>query len=240
MSIVSPFIVLLLVILLVYLMLNKKSSWIGKYVGNRFSKVFLIIYASLLIAALPLAVIISQEMGDKGIEVENEYDEDGWEVREDQFFNAAYEGRLEELEGILSKKWRFSVEEEQLELRFPRGEFYTSIYAERVDSLRDEIEVIYYAKPSIVNGIDFSDKIPSPQVELSGHAVHFIAPEPVEIKLISTEKEFTIAQFLEESRDRGYRSPIDLHSNALHLRIPKQMQIVESQEQYIHFVGEEE
>ncbi len=151
-----------------------------------------------------------------------------------EFYDAAREGRLDQLESAyMQGQWNFEYNGEQLEIVAVDKEEPNAWVIVKNKNIDDGlIEVTGYTGRSIINGIDYTDKIKPPEVVLEGNQLKIANPEITEIELARFDREFTIKQFLPGGRsNNAYRSSgVYIHggSPVLYIQIPKNVQVDEN------------
>ena len=99
------------------------------------------------------------------------------------FYSAAKEGRLDQIESAYkNKEWSFEYTEEWLKIEtVDRENFDVQIVVKNKDIDDNIIEATSYIGRSIVNGIEYTDKVKPPEVILEGNQLKIIKPGRLEL-----------------------------------------------------------
>jgi len=136
-------------------------------------------------------------------------------------FGAARTGKLEQTPGVFAKgKWSFDYGAGQLEIaREPE----IMIWAQRKDTEDGKLEVGFYLAKTSLEGVDYTDKIESPSVELSGSRLTVKNASHYQIKLAKFTPDFTVSQFSGGASEQIVGS--SSLPGVLFLRFPKNVNI---------------
>ncbi|WNF36163.1 hypothetical protein RJD24_17185 [Bacillaceae bacterium IKA-2] len=197
----------------------------------RTSKLIIVSYVVLLSVGVLIAYLLPNP------NLANEPDIDVGELQyvDDNFYNIADSGKLAETAGIYeTDKWSFGYDEEQLTVLENGGNWI--IYEKKSGSDR-KIDVIRYSTKYIVNsGLDFTDEIEPPTVELSDNQLTITEPPLVNIRVAQFHKEFTITQFTGESMFND-RNPV-MGRDVIVIRVPVNVEIVTNQQDGVHYIND--
>ncbi|ATW28099.1 hypothetical protein [Candidatus Formimonas warabiya] len=227
MSIVLFLLLLLIMVILFTLVVISKSKVLlrGNYLRRSWVKWIFILYCTLLGVSVAVFYLIPDKgflspLSDRQIDEELKRSQDMLQV--------AKEHRLDKTPGIhLLGKKNIIYTGKELELVSPHGnDLNLQIIVERKDEQDDTIEAFCYAGKNLLNNMDFSERIKSPQMELSGKKLQIKKPDPYEIRLSRFEKDFTVTQFLDQSsRYLDHGPSMMWQQSVLYLRIPSDVQI---------------
>jgi hypothetical protein len=209
----------------------------GRYVHQKRS-VWIVYFIILLSSLLVLQVLPKENLLNK-----NTVSEKKLEQAQDasmNLYDAALDGKLEETDGVYkSEQWQFDFSGNSLRIA---GDDYlnTMIIAETKDIHDGEIEVFYYVTATILERIDVTGEITTPEVTLDGNRLLINQPEQYTVEFAQFKKEFVMTQFLRESVEQDgqiFRETV-FGSQLLYLRVPKGVQI-EDTKHGIQFVTKE-
>lgn len=146
------------------------------------------------------------------------------------FYSAAKEGRLDQIESAYkNKEWSFEYTEEWLKIEtVDRENFDVQIVVKNKDIDDNIIEATSYIGRSIVNGIEYTDKVKPPEVILEGNQLKIIKPGRLEIKLAEFDRDLTIRQFFSGSRsNNSHRGLVNISHTlpVLYIQVPKNVQV---------------
>lgn len=164
------------------------------------------------------------------------------EKEEERFYNALFEGRIEEIDQVhIYKEMEVVFPHEQLTLSLhsPEEGFGVSIVVERKKENDDNIDIIYYrTKPAIQMSESTVEMMPI-TMDWTNDTLTLKSPKAMELKLSLFKKEFPVSQFY-GNQERLQVDPTHMLSNeALYLRVPKDLEIREDDNIYISYVGED-
>ena len=193
----------------------KKTKWI---VG---------IYAVILIIATLLSFIlpVDRNTAGKGL---SKSDVDKIQKVQDSIYGSISNGRFKEQEFksalIKKKSWSFPFDEKTL--TFSKGDsdnFSPSILVEKTNN--NEIQAVYYVGKAIVDGIDVTDEISSPTINLNHSTLIFGNPDAKEVKLAKFSTAFSFDQFSGKPTIFNHESYGIFGIDILYLKVPKDVQI---------------
>ncbi len=145
------------------------------------------------------------------------------------FFDAANKGKIDESpEGVLKKEWEFPLKDTDLRISIEDGTFgkfqgEPFILAERTNK-GTVLKVEHYVTRTILNGIDVTGKMPSPDLHLEGDSLYLKSPDPVEMNFSFYTNGFTTRQFNGEKVWDGEHENL-IGNDILYLRIPEGVDI---------------
>ncbi|MBU9710459.1 hypothetical protein [Evansella tamaricis] len=144
-----------------------------------------------------------------------------------RFFDALYDGRLEERreEVIVRERYQFDYQDDILYLETTNyTEFYDTVFVEQSES-QETIEVIYYVELGKYRQLINTEDIPTLRADLFGNRLHLEQPDLLTINFFEYKKEFPLAQFSGEDwwDDRGYRY---LGQSAIYIKVPEELQVI--------------
>ncbi|MGM0806756.1 MAG: hypothetical protein ACQET8_18580 [Bacillota bacterium] len=109
-----------------------------------------------------------------------------------------YSGNVVDLDKIFSekKKWSFPFNEKSLDIVLTEGETgIMSVFAERKSENDGEIEATYHVGKSYIDGVDFTDKVHSPELLLNGQQLTVNNPALVTVSFSRFSPGFAYSQF---------------------------------------------
>ncbi|MGA4721463.1 hypothetical protein [Fictibacillus nanhaiensis] len=112
--------------------------------------------------------------------------------------NNLYSGNLDDLDKAFSekKKWSFSFDKKSLDIVLTEGETgIMSVFAERKSENDGEIEATYHVGKSYIDGVDFTDKVNSPELLLNGQQLTVNNPALVTVSFSRFSPGFAYSQF---------------------------------------------
>jgi hypothetical protein len=201
------------------------------------------VYLVLLLASLTVFYTMAESRQKGPLPVpEKGMEERDWEEFErllSDYYDAFFEGRVEEYEGAeLAKKWDFDYTGKRLLLKTADGrQYYGSIFiAEKAEDDR-KVEARYY-----IISRDYQDSFPVnlPEMRLAGEVLEIILPERTEIRAVRFVQDFTSAQFT----GKGLTMDSDFYfyhgdHQVLYLKVPWDLQVDtdESTKHHVTFTG---
>ena len=196
---------------------HKKLKWIlGGYIA-------ILLISFIAVHMLPkgdfLKEKVTEQNGEKGID--REYQD---------FYNAAEEGRLDQIESAhKNKEWSFEYIGGQLEIvTVDRENFNIRVIVKNKDIYDNMIEAVSYTGKSIMNGIEYTDKVKSPEITLEGNRLKIAKPESVRIELARFDRDFTIKQFFPGGGNNNYMGSVNISHigpPVLYIQVPKNVQV---------------
>ncbi|OIJ17381.1 hypothetical protein BKP37_02435 [Anaerobacillus alkalilacustris] len=231
MGLLLPLLVVLLIAIL-FSFNGKRLKFTSPIMYKKRAKYILIIYSSILLFSTvlfyliqPQLVPINKEDNQEIIYEINNYVQD--------FYAAINEGETEAISQL--EKWQFPYTGDTIEISNNNHHFILMV--ERKKTEDDTIDVTYLTTKTFIEGVEFTDYLKPPTVELSGGRIIIGEPPPVTINVAKFDKEFTINQFYKENRWMNeWRSSIGM--SAIYIQIPRNVEVIQQEHQYIEYVGE--
>lgn len=112
--------------------------------------------------------------------------------------NNLYSGNVVDLDQVFSqkKKWSLPFNKKSLDIVLKEGETgIMSVFAERKNANDGEIEASYYVGKSYIDGVDFTDKVNSPELVLNGQQLTVNNPALVTVSFSRFSPGFAYSQF---------------------------------------------
>lgn len=148
---------------------------------------------------------------------------------QEDLYTLALEARPEQTEGVfVLEQWEFPYDGSMINVvERPEHEYSAAIIVERNDSADGKIEAVDYATKTIVEMIDFSERMKPHRVALDGNVLKVTAPERLDVELGKFSREFVVSQILgdamPESDPFGH---FTIHgSQLLYLRVPAGLEV---------------
>lgn len=219
--------IVFLIIFIMVLMLSF-GSFSNKLFGARFmsgsgiTKIFAV-YFFILLGAGILSFMVSVENTFKGEYLTDKEIEENDRLNSD-FYSMVESGKIEEAEGLTNKEsWEFALQGQQLDIEGINQN--AQIFIEKVDSLKEKVQVTHYSTYSYLDNIDITDRFPSPEIEMANGTLKIFPTEPFTIKVVKFSHAFPFTQFSEygEQSSNGYgmMEGIDF----LYIRVPADTQV---------------
>ena len=220
MAVVPLIIILFLLLILVILLVKRSSFFLRHHIQFWLTAGYILL---LLVSPVLLKMLPVENMADKKMKTVSEKD---LVNQGDIFlFERALEGRPEQAEGaFVLEQWEFPFNDSLINVEFPENEVET-IIAERKDSADGKIEAVSYATKTIVERIDFSDRMMPHRVTLRGNVLKVDAPKHLKLELGMFSREFAVSQILGESAMSEHASGTTPGSLLLYLRIPADVEV---------------
>ncbi|SFJ75018.1 hypothetical protein SAMN04487936_10436 [Halobacillus dabanensis] len=221
-------ILMLLAIVTMLTVLNNKSVKIGLGRGKT-GKWMLIGYGGLLLLATTTFFLLPFEK----TELEAKQDDEAWEKKANEFYEAVHGGNLEQLsDKWLKKEWSFSYDKEKLFINAPSNDVNgVNIFVERTQELQDSIDVSYYQTPIVVNGYEVEKAYhPDVNMETTALVVYPGTTHHLQYKMFGTE--FPFNQFSEEGAHWADSTVSHWNGAALYIRIPARIDLEEDEYTY--------
>lgn len=157
--------------------------------------------------------------------------------RINEFYEAFYEGRLDNYEGAeVNARWSFDYQEERLEITAPDHQSYsTRIILERKDARDGKLEIVSYA-PIMPDRLTLANP---PDIRLEDNQLVIFQPEWIRLEAIWFNHDFTMAQFTGKGLSME-RPHYFFGDTVLYLRIPEGLLIDtdKSTEHNVYFLNE--
>lgn len=194
------------------------------YLSSKKIRWMLVVYVVILLISVGLFFLIpNEEDAVKGEKISNP----GISYR---LTEAIYNGHVANIdEKFIAKQWNFSFKQNELTIEAIENDINgISIIVERKDV--NSIEVNFYQTPTFIKGMDITDQIKSPHIELSSKTLTITKPKHNELNFTSFKQEFTMSQFQgEDLQDNdvvwlGEKSYIR-GEQLLYIRVPKDLKI---------------
>lgn len=228
---------ILLLIVIAFVVVSKTRVPLGK------SSVVLSMYLGILILSVGVFYFIAD--AEETLPPSNSpymREEIDWESANrltEEFYEAAHEGSLGQFQNAhVNGQWLFEFSGERLDLNAPNGYLSNMVVIERKENNDGVIEVTSYSTSVMLDGTSI---ISPPEIRLSGDRIDFLPPQPTIIELFQFFPDFTITQFTEDSMFGGFKQGPGMYwgNQALHLRIPSNLQLEQVSEMNIFYVEKE-
>lgn len=224
---------ILLLIIIAFVAFSKVRISLGK------TRLVAGFYMALLFVSVPVFYAIAKPGTPEPCEViENGPGQYSYhDSQSNAFYDAFYEGRLDNYEGAESNaRWNFDYQEERLKITAPDHERYsTRIVLERKDVRDGKLEVLSYA-PKSSNRLTLANP---PDIRLKDNQLEILQPEKIHLEAFWFYHDFTMAQFTGTGFSME-RPHYFFGDTVLYLRIPEDLLIDtdESTEHNIYFLNE--
>lgn len=221
--------IVVVVLLFVSLLILKKVIYsINHLDGKRIKGVFGGYTAILFIALIVFYMLPSENFIYKEKDSQKNIDNENQVVQD--FYDALQKGKVDKVKGVYKNgQWNFNLSENKLTIATSGGEpFALSIYVQRKDTNDNKIEAVHYSTATLLEGVNISDKIIAPEVELKGNQLNVMMPKQQDIQFVKFIEEFTVRQFSKGKKveDIDYNTTrMILGTRVLYLRIPKDVQL---------------
>jgi hypothetical protein len=206
----------------------------GKYVYS--TRIIWIVsgYIVLLLISMGVeAILPAKAVSEEKIVDIKELDQESIDL-----YDAAIEGRIAEVDrAFIRKEWNLDYEGETLTLAGENDEYLeTQVIVERKKDKDGKIEAIYYSTRTVVDNIDFTERIDSPGLELADDILMVSNPKKVALKYIQFLNVFSVNQFTKE--DTFFEHHTSYHGQSiLYLRIPNNLELVDKSDINFLFVN---
>ena len=195
----------------------KKTQWIlGGYIA-------ILLVSFIFVHMLPKDGFLEEELVKQN---------DPWITGQEyqEFHNAAEEGRLDQVENAYkNREWSFEYTGEQLEIVPADKGFNIRVIVKNKDIDDGIIDAASFTGRSIINGIDYTDKIKPPEVTLEGSQLKITKSESLRIELARFDRDFTVKQFLPGGRiNNNHRSSMSISHGGtpvLYIQVPRSVQV---------------
>lgn len=132
----------------------------------------------------------------------------------------------------ITKQWHFDYDGDELMMKAANNDMNgISIFVEKKKENDGKIDVLFYQTPTYVEGIDVTDQVKPPLVDLSSGALSVAKPRLQELKFTSFKQEFSISQFTGEDWFRMGDTFIR-GDHLLYIRVPNDLKIHQD-----HYIG---
>lgn len=147
-----------------------------------------------------------------------------------------YNGSFAELdEKYVTEQWSFDYEGDELNLETVGNSINGIQLLVDVKSKNDnQIDVTFYQTPTYVEGIDVTDKIKPPLVNLSNKTLTMAKPREFELDFTAFKKVFPMNQFTGE--DWGMEDSFMRGEHLLYLQVPKGINIQQGDGLWIEYI----
>ncbi|QOY38422.1 hypothetical protein AWH56_013330 [Anaerobacillus isosaccharinicus] len=157
----------------------------------------------------------------------------------DHFYEAINEGNLAEVEGVkVTDNWNFPFNENILNIKTVLNDSYSHswVVVDKDTNLVDEVRITRYTTPHIVNGVEYTERINSPTLNLQSNTLTIKPPGRTEIRLSKFHKEFPITQFTGEKMFPSHESTWS--ANVLYLQVPAHVKITADENVSLQYRGQ--
>jgi hypothetical protein len=210
MTFIPPFVLLILVFLLAYML----KSW-KRYVTVKITHWLLIIYLGILFIAMAITPFISTDFP-----VQAEGKDESWL----DIYKVLHNGAFEQVDSdYIAQSEVFDYDYPTIRISSDREEDSTLIYVERKDTNDGKIEAFVYNTGFNINGYQFTDILAPIHLELNYDILEINHPDIQNITIAIVEKEFAINQFGEQKRTNVTTMGPD--NQAIYLLIPADVEI---------------
>jgi membrane protein implicated in regulation of membrane protease activity len=234
MSFVPLLTIILLIIAIVVKNMKTAVNKGGKYVYS--TRIIWIVsgYIVLLLLSMGVeAILPAKAVSEEKIVDSKELDQESIDL-----YDAAIEGRIAETDrAFIRKEWNIDYEGETLTFASQNDEYLeTQIVVERKQDNEGRIEATYYSTRSIVNNMDYTEKINPPGLELADDILMVSNPKKLKLKYIQFQNVFSVNQFTKE--DTFFEHHTSYHGQSiLYLRIPSNLELVDKSDINFLFVN---
>lgn len=195
-------------------------------------------YILLLLAAPALIPLLPAEnLADVKMKTVSEMDIVSEMAGQGDLYTQALQGSPEQAEGaFVLEQWQFPCHHDSMieimeNPAYKNGfaENSVTIVAEKKDRADGMIEIVNYATRTIIEGVDFSDRV-KPYVALHGNVLQITGPQRLEVVLGMFSREFVADQILGKDTAmldgaRSTHNRIVPGSQLLYLRIPADVEL---------------
>jgi hypothetical protein len=226
-----------LFITLLFLLLISIAFFVLRKIRISLAKIRLVFafYMALLFVSIPVFYALAKPGTPESFKsTETGPGQYSYHSRIDEFYDAFYEGRLDNYKGAeINARWNFDYQGERLTITAPEHESYsTRIVLQRKDVRDGKLEVVSYA-PKLPNRLTLANP---PDIRLKGDHSVILQPERIHLEAIRFDHDFTVAQFT----GKGFsmeRPHYFFGDTVLYLRIPENLLVDtdESTEHNIYF-----
>lgn len=221
-------ILILLAVITMLTVFNSKGAKIGLGRGKA-GKWMLIGYCGLLLLSTVTFLVLPFE----NTELEAKQNDEAWEQKANEFYDAVHEGNLEQLsDKWLKKEWSFPYEQEKLFINAPSNDVNgVNIFVERANELQDSIEVIYYQTPIVVNGYEVEKEYhPAVNMETTALVIYPGTIHQLQYKMFGTE--FPFNQFSGKGGHWADSTVSHWNGASLYIRVPNRIDLQEDEYTY--------
>ncbi|MDF2858836.1 MAG: hypothetical protein K0Q87_4687 [Neobacillus sp.] len=232
MSIVPLLIIIIPIIAIAVKNMKRTGNKSGKFIYSMRVRWVVSGYIILLLISMGVEAILPVQAENE----ENIVDFKELDLESIDLYSAAIEGRIaEEDRSYIRKEWNLNYEGDTLTVASQNDEYLeTQIVVERKKDNDGKIEAVYYSTRSMVNNMDFTERIKPPGLKLADEILMVSNPIKVKLKYIQFQNVFPIKQFSgEDTFFEGHNTSYHGQS-ILYLRIPNNLELVDKSD--INFV----
>jgi hypothetical protein len=233
MSIVPLLIIIILIIAIAVNNMKRTKNKGGKYIYSIRVRWVVSGYIILLLISMGVEAILPvQAESEEKIVDFNELDLESIDL-----YSAAIEGRIAEADrSYIRKEWNLNYEGETLTVASQSDEYLeTQIVVERKKDNDGKIEAVYYSTRSMVNDMDFTDRINPPGLKLADDILMVSNPIKVKLKYIQFQNVFSVNQFTGE--DTFFEHSTSYHGQSiLYIRIPNNLELINNETINIYYI----
>ncbi|TYS16998.1 hypothetical protein FZC78_10225 [Rossellomorea vietnamensis] len=144
----------------------------------------------------------------------------------EQFYNLAWKGRIDEAEGVVAQKsWELKYEGEELMVPYENGDYYISVLVEKTETNDDTINAGYYTGTAYIDNLDVTSKVPSPELRIEDGTLQIIPPFPVEVKVAKTAYPHPFHQFTDGYKMFDENRGSFFGMEMIYLRVPSNVKV---------------
>ncbi|MDG5787233.1 hypothetical protein QA612_06985 [Evansella sp. AB-P1] len=239
-----PLMIILIIVITSYTFVKQSNSRTKKFIyGQRLRWMLSSYVIVLLLGGVTFFILPVQDFPETSVVSEVE-DRVTNEAFIDNFYDSAFEGKIDEVDGVVvSKHLEFPFEEEELFLENVTSDYGgIMMIVEKKEGVASEIIATHYSTGLYIQGEDFTEKLSSTEITLSNHTLTVIPPEQTEIRIADFGREFTIAQFAEkDGSDLSTTASLSVQRmghDIIYVIVPEQVEVT-STSGNIHFINDE-
>lgn len=144
------------------------------------------------------------------------------------FHDAVSKGTVSDLPGVSKKKeWSFTFEGDSLMIG-GLEQFHSRVAVERKMENDQKIEATHFTTKNIIEGIDFTEYLKSPEISLNGDNLIIVAPERIRIEASAYRKELFLNQFIEDKHKERMSIGQIMAQEVIYIRIPNNVELEDS------------
>ncbi|WP_404450964.1 hypothetical protein LG329_11520 [Virgibacillus necropolis] len=141
---------------------------------------------------------------------------------------------------FIDKQWSFEYEGDKLSMKVFDNNISTktAIFVGGKSNESNTIDATYYQTPTYVGGIDVTNQIKPPGVNLTSETLTIDSPERTEFHFNMFKQEFPVNQFIGEEHDVESSRSIIRGEQILYIRIPKDIKLLKDNYAGIEYIDE--
>ncbi|MGM8211248.1 hypothetical protein ACLIBH_00475 [Virgibacillus sp. W0430] len=150
-------------------------------------------------------------------------------------YEAVFENKLDRIAPVfMEKQYTYEYEKKQMRILITASNEPNVIAIKRKAVNDDRVDIIHYATPLLIEGMEVVEYTDSPEVMVEGDSFYIHFPDYIEQKFLAYKNEFTIVQFTEQ--DFWVNDEIVRGEHLIYIEVPKDVEVIDGEFLNVHYV----